>query len=144
MHAIPIQGSLQCQVDSCNTSYQDPNQFFSHLNHEHSLPIPMTPIEEIDLSNIQLPAQPSADEEVEEVVSAIENAEGPEIDNHLSCCSRKHKMGPKEGFSQRGKLERHMASHTGFKECTCDFPGCGKTFAAQQSFEATTLSSSHG
>ncbi|QSZ30361.1 hypothetical protein DSL72_004884 [Monilinia vaccinii-corymbosi] len=178
MHAIPLQGHLQCQVDSCNTSYQDPNQFFSHLNHDHNLPIPMTPVEEIDLSSIHLPARADTEEEVEEEVSAVANAEGPEADNHLSCkwaankhpcgqvftsendlqthvkeahlstlnkasgyfckwqgCSRKHKMGPKEGFSQRGKLERHMASHTGFKESTCDFPGCGKTFAAQQSLK---------
>ncbi|KAI9644573.1 zinc-finger protein [Ciborinia camelliae] len=184
MHAIPLQGQLQCQVDSCNTLYQDPNQFFHHLNHHHNLPIPMTPIEEIDLSSIPppaqapAPAQVEAEEEAKSGAAAVVKTEGPEADNHLSCkwttnnhpcghvftsedalqthvkeahlstlnknsgyfckwqgCSRKHKMGAKEGFSQRGKLERHMASHTGFKECTCDFPGCGKTFAAAQSLK---------
>ncbi|KAM3074135.1 zinc-finger protein [Clarireedia jacksonii] len=146
MHAIPVQGELQCQVDHCNTLYQDPHQFFNHLNSEHNLPIPMTPIEEIELPSAPTPA-------------VKENVEQPEHDNHLSCkwttgndhlcgevfnseeelqlhvkkahlsslnkqsgyfckwqgCGRKQKMGDKEGFSQRGKLERHMASHTGCK-----------------------------
>ncbi|KAJ8061246.1 hypothetical protein OCU04_010316 [Sclerotinia nivalis] len=178
MHAIPLQGQLQCQIDSCNTSYQDPNQFFNHLNHDHNLPIPMTPVEEIDLSSISMPVEAKAQEEVEEEIAPLAKNERSESHNHLSCkwltnnhlcgqvftsesdlqthvkdfhlsvlnktsgyfckwqgCSRKHKMGVKEGFSQRGKLERHMASHTGFKECTCDFPGCGKTFAAAQSLK---------
>ncbi|THV44158.1 hypothetical protein BGAL_0715g00010 [Botrytis galanthina] len=178
MHAIPLQGQLQCQVDSCNTLYQDPNQFFNHLNHDHNLPIPMTPVEEIDLSSIPVSVAAKAEEKVkEETASVAKNIES-ESTNHLSCkwaangqscgqvftsendlqahvkevhlsilnktsgyfckwqgCSRKAKMGDKEGFSQRGKLERHMASHTGFKECTCDFPGCGKTFAAAQSLK---------
>lgn len=166
MHAIPLQGQLHCQIESCNTSFQDPNQFFSHLNHDHSLPIPMTPVEEIDLSGISMTAKQGTEEEAEEEVedglvedvSHPEKNEAPESINHLSCkwttgnshcgriftsetdlqthvkevhlsilnktsgyfckwqgCSRKHKMGDKEGFSQRGKLERHMASHTGCK-----------------------------
>jgi hypothetical protein len=32
-------------------------------------------------------------------------------------CNRPAKMGAKQGFSQRGKLERHMASHTNCKSC---------------------------
>lgn len=161
MHATPLQGYLQCQVDSCNTSYQDQSQFFSHLNHDHNLPIPMTPIEEIDLSmpiSTGAEAEDKKTKEVEGVVAAVEISEVLETDNHLSCkwvtnnhhcgrvftsedglqthvkevhlatlnkstgyfckwqgCTRKDKMGPKEGFSQRGKLERHMASHTGCK-----------------------------
>jgi uncharacterized C2H2 Zn-finger protein len=146
MHAIPVQGDLQCQVNACNTFYQDRQVFFNHLNSAHTLPVPMTPIEEIDLTSFPMPA-------------AKEKAEEPGHDNYLSCkwttgddhlcgevfnseeelqahvkkahlaslnkqsgyfckwqgCNRKQKMGDKEGFSQRGKLERHMASHTGCK-----------------------------
>jgi uncharacterized C2H2 Zn-finger protein len=32
-------------------------------------------------------------------------------------CGRPAKLGDKAGFSQRGKLERHMATHTGCKSC---------------------------
>ncbi|ESZ96416.1 hypothetical protein SBOR_3148 [Sclerotinia borealis F-4128] len=178
MHATPLQGELQCQIDSCNTLYQDSNQFFSHLNHHHNLPIPMTPIEEINLSKIPIQAEVEAKESAKEEFAPTARTEVPEADNHLSCkwlvknhicarvftseddlqshvkdahlpalnkisgyfcqwqgCSRKQKMGSRDGFSQRGKLERHMASHTGFKECTCDYPGCGKTFAAAQSLK---------
>ncbi|PQE11057.1 zinc-responsiveness transcriptional activator protein [Rutstroemia sp. NJR-2017a BVV2] len=171
VHAVP-QKQLNCQVDACDTLYRDKTEFFDHLNSGHDLPIPMTLIEEIDLSTVPMPA-------------AEEKVKQPVEDNHLSCkwatgdghlcgevftseeelqthvkkahlaslnkqsgylckwqgCNRKQKMGDKEGFSQRGKLERHMASHTGFtdamqclvKDCVC--PTCGKTFSAVQSLK---------
>ncbi|KAI6250429.1 Zinc-responsive transcriptional regulator ZAP1 [Erysiphe necator] len=45
-------------------------------------------------------------------------------------CIRECKLGPKAGFTQRGKLERHMATHTNFKCSTCDI--CGVSFSAPQ------------
>ncbi|POS86009.1 hypothetical protein EPUL_002602, partial [Erysiphe pulchra] len=45
-------------------------------------------------------------------------------------CIRESKLGPKAGFTQRGKLERHMATHTNFKCSTCDI--CGVSFSAPQ------------
>ncbi|RDL41970.1 uncharacterized protein BP5553_01949 [Venustampulla echinocandica] len=47
-------------------------------------------------------------------------------------CGRLAKRGEeKSGFSQRGKLERHLATHTGYKCAKCKI--CGKEFSAQQS-----------
>jgi hypothetical protein len=37
-------------------------------------------------------------------------------------CGRRDKRGEKSGFSQRGKLERHMATHTGCKQLHISFP----------------------
>ncbi|RQM05099.1 hypothetical protein DH86_00003519, partial [Scytalidium sp. 3C] len=34
-------------------------------------------------------------------------------------CTRDEKRGVEQGFTQRGKLERHMATHTGFKSSRC-------------------------
>ncbi|RKF65858.1 Zinc finger protein 672 [Erysiphe neolycopersici] len=45
-------------------------------------------------------------------------------------CIRESKLGSKAGFTQRGKLERHMATHTNFKCSTCDI--CGVSFSAPQ------------
>lgn len=45
-------------------------------------------------------------------------------------CTREVKLGSKGGFSQRGKLERHMATHTNFKCSSCDI--CGASFSAPQ------------
>ncbi|RKF72588.1 putative zinc finger-containing transcription facto [Golovinomyces cichoracearum] len=45
-------------------------------------------------------------------------------------CTRQVKLGSKAGFSQRGKLERHMATHTNFKCSLCDI--CGVSFSAPQ------------
>ncbi|KAI1006836.1 hypothetical protein K3495_g1395 [Podosphaera aphanis] len=45
-------------------------------------------------------------------------------------CTRESRLGSKSGFSQRGKLERHMATHTNFKCSTCDI--CGSSFSAPQ------------
>ncbi|TVY50107.1 Zinc-responsive transcriptional regulator, partial [Lachnellula occidentalis] len=52
-------------------------------------------------------------------------------------CGRRDKRAEKSGFSQRGKLERHMATHTGYKCATCDM--CGKTFSAEQSMKQHKL-----
>ncbi|KAF8867293.1 hypothetical protein BDZ45DRAFT_719619 [Acephala macrosclerotiorum] len=48
-------------------------------------------------------------------------------------CNREEKV-PKDkvGFTQRGKLERHMATHTNYKSSRCDWPGCGRLFSAPQ------------
>ncbi|KAI5818577.1 hypothetical protein BZA77DRAFT_7232 [Pyronema omphalodes] len=43
-------------------------------------------------------------------------------------CARQEKP-----FSQKGKVERHLQTHTGFKSCTCDI--CGKEFSAPQALQ---------
>ncbi|KAG9234134.1 hypothetical protein BJ875DRAFT_462483 [Amylocarpus encephaloides] len=46
-------------------------------------------------------------------------------------CTRAAKRGDlQSGFSQRGKLERHMSTHTNYKCCEC--PVCKKKFSAEQ------------
>ncbi|KAH8808270.1 hypothetical protein F5884DRAFT_677112 [Xylogone sp. PMI_703] len=52
-------------------------------------------------------------------------------------CSRDEKRGAEQGFTQRGKLERHMATHTGFKSCRCD--ECGQLFSAPQALKQHVL-----
>ncbi|KAI5800111.1 hypothetical protein EDC01DRAFT_628621 [Geopyxis carbonaria] len=43
-------------------------------------------------------------------------------------CNRRDKP-----FSQKGKVERHLQTHTGFKSCTCEV--CGKEFSAPQALQ---------
>ncbi|KAF8421158.1 hypothetical protein BGX38DRAFT_1094372 [Terfezia claveryi] len=43
-------------------------------------------------------------------------------------CTRRDKQ-----FSQKGKVERHMQTHTGFKSCRC--PHCEKEFSAPQALQ---------
>ncbi|PMD48526.1 hypothetical protein L207DRAFT_414991 [Hyaloscypha variabilis F] len=52
-------------------------------------------------------------------------------------CKRKEMPLEKQGFSQRGKLERHMATHTNFKCSICDV--CGQKFSAPQSMKQHRL-----
>ncbi|EKD15902.1 uncharacterized protein L3040_003240 [Drepanopeziza brunnea f. sp. 'multigermtubi'] len=52
-------------------------------------------------------------------------------------CRRDSNLGEKSGFSQRGKLERHMASHTGFKCSIC--PICQQEFSAPQALRQHIL-----
>ncbi|CZS90441.1 hypothetical protein WAI453_004174 [Rhynchosporium graminicola] len=52
-------------------------------------------------------------------------------------CRRDSSLGDKSGFSQRGKLERHMATHTGFKCSEC--PTCGQFFSAPQALRQHIL-----
>ncbi|KAE9376951.1 hypothetical protein N431DRAFT_368425 [Stipitochalara longipes BDJ] len=52
-------------------------------------------------------------------------------------CKRKEMPFEKQGFSQRGKLERHMATHTNFKCSICDV--CGQKFSAPQSMKQHRL-----
>ncbi|KAE8453711.1 hypothetical protein EG329_009222 [Mollisiaceae sp. DMI_Dod_QoI] len=48
-------------------------------------------------------------------------------------CNREEKVAKdKLGFTQRGKLERHMATHTNYKSSRCEWPGCGRLFSAPQ------------
>ncbi|RFU36005.1 hypothetical protein B7463_g335, partial [Scytalidium lignicola] len=52
-------------------------------------------------------------------------------------CTRDEKRGTEQGFTQRGKLERHMATHTGFKSSRCDV--CGLLFSAPQALKQHIL-----
>jgi hypothetical protein len=51
---------------------------------------------------------------------------------HWQGCGRHTKRGEKSGFSQRGKLERHMATHTGCKSFS-DLPPLGIANISQTS-----------
>lgn len=146
-HAIPAQGFLHCRLYSCNGSFLDPNQLLSHINESHQLPVPppkmaMDAIKS-EASNYPL-SIPDNEELVEhtckwklggggicgEICATEKDLQGHVKAKHLAAlskntgyicqwehCNRLAKMGAKQGFSQRGKLERHMASHTNCKSC---------------------------
>lgn len=147
-HATPVQGSLQCRLQTCgNTVFDDPDQFISHMQFHLQAPISRNE-EDVALLVAPDPATTKAGDKTE-ACKAISiphmcmwkskdgelcNFEGKDPSNlqdhvkeqHLSTlgkstgylcqwdsCRRDANLGEKSGFSQRGKLERHMATHTG-------------------------------
>ena len=147
-HAMPAQGSLRCQLNTCNTLFEDSQQFFTHISECHSdaVPIPKeddidlnSPVEmvkrEADISKLELPNEdrPHAcrwkNDDGAFCGLACKSEDELQIhvkNEHLAhmgaksgyiCqwegCKRLEKRGDKLGFSQRGKLERHMSTHTG-------------------------------
>ncbi|KAL2067385.1 hypothetical protein VTL71DRAFT_1810 [Oculimacula yallundae] len=172
-HATPVQGSLQCRLQTCGTVFDDPNQFFSHMT-DH-LQGSFGKSDEIDLL-AQSTSAPNALLEPTTKTESSDNVEIPHMcmwkspdgsccnyegtsasnlqdhvkDQHLSSlgkstgyicqwdgCRRDSNLGDKSGFSQRGKLERHMATHTGFKCSVCDV--CGQFFSAPQALRQHKL-----
>jgi hypothetical protein len=142
-HATPAQGLLHCRLDSCNGSFVDQNQLFSHIHETHQLPIPppkvaLNAISQTEVANY---APDIPDNEVLVAHTCKWKVQGggicgetcgseKDLQDHVKIkhlaplskstgyicqwehCNRPAKMGAKQGFSQRGKLERHMASHT--------------------------------
>ncbi|KAH6678362.1 hypothetical protein B0J14DRAFT_534634 [Halenospora varia] len=49
------------------------------------------------------------------------------------CDRAKKREGQHAGFTQKGKLERHMATHSNYKSAQC--PECGELFSAEQSMK---------
>ncbi|KAG4442769.1 hypothetical protein IFR05_001786 [Cadophora sp. M221] len=171
-HATPVQGSLQCRLQTCGTVFDDQNQFFSHMT-DHLQGLSKT--EEIDLldSSTSAPsampvsaskAEPSESVNIPHLCmwksrdgdccnyegTSASNLQDHVKDQHLSAlgkstgyicqwdgCRRDSNLGDKSGFSQRGKLERHMATHTGFKCSVC--PTCGQFFSAPQALRQHIL-----
>ncbi|KAK0104535.1 zinc-finger protein [Cadophora gregata] len=172
-HATPVQGSLQCRLQTCGTVFNDPNQFFLHMtdhlqgsvskNEEIDLlapstsataagPEPVNKLEHSDLANLPhvcMWKSKNGDHCNYEGTSAADLQDHVK-DQHLSSlgkstgyicqwegCRRDSSLGDKSGFSQRGKLERHMATHTGFKCSVC--PTCGQFFSAPQALRQHIL-----
>lgn len=144
-HAVPAQGFLHCRLYSCNGSFLDPNQLLSHITQSHQLPVspPKMAIDAMKTEASNYPLSiPENEELVEhnckwklgggivcgEVCGTEKDLQDHVKIKHLTAlskhtgyickwenCNRPAKMGDKQGFSQRGKLERHMASHTNCK-----------------------------
>lgn len=163
-HATPIEGTLHCRLDACNSGFTDPTQLFDHISHFHGLPIKLPSGEDIDLlvppktsqdtallqrndipdadalSPVVPESKPDSPDQTTQHVCKWTSAVTPcgkickseaDLQNHVThdhlnlldkgtgynCqwqgCGRRDKRGLKSGFSQRGKLERHMATHTG-------------------------------
>lgn len=171
-HAIPNQGLLQCQLNTCNTYFEGLDQLTSHFINEHQLPLAIQKDDDINLQlTAPAPRVPKGeailsnanekDEPIPEIPHSCKWKDATQVcgkictseddlqthikNEHLAsldkssgyrcqwdgCVREKSRGEGKSGFSQRGKLERHMATHTGFKCCQCEV--CGQTFSAQQS-----------
>ena len=154
VHATPAQGPLQCRLNECEASFEDPHQLISHINEHHHLRIPKDDDIELEMSsqtanilaslskaiaienNTEFAGQgvshcckwKSADEVCGKICTSEEDLQKHIKYEHLEAldknsgykcqwdgCSRESRRGEKAGFSQRGKLERHMATHTGCK-----------------------------
>lgn len=171
-HATPVQGSLQCRLQTCGTVFDDPNQFFSHMTdhlqgsfskNEIDLLAPDTstataipdivskaePSDLTDIPHLCMWTSKDGSRCNHEATSAADLQDHVK-DQHLSIlgkstgyicqwegCRRDSNLGDKSGFSQRGKLERHMATHTGFKCSVC--PTCGQFFSAPQALRQHIL-----
>ncbi|KAH7330281.1 hypothetical protein BKA65DRAFT_404959 [Rhexocercosporidium sp. MPI-PUGE-AT-0058] len=172
-HATPVQGPLQCRLQTCGTVFDDPNQFFSHMtdhlqgsiskNEEIELLAPSTsppsampesadkanPSNAVDILHLCMWKSKDGNCCNYEGTSAS-NLQDHVKDQHLSTlgkstgyicqwdgCRRDSNLGAKSGFSQRGKLERHMATHTGFKCSVCST--CGQFFSAPQALRQHIL-----
>ena len=157
-HATLAQGSVQCRLDACQTYFQEPDQFLSHLNEHHPLRPSVTADEERHLPSpevVKTPHSPKhetqdvseetseiSDEDpifsckwkIKGVVCGFTGLSGIDLQSHIKTthletldktteyrcqwegCLREPKMGrEKSKFSQRGKLERHLATHTNCK-----------------------------
>ena len=147
-HAMPASGSLFCQWNSCDTTFSNPLELFSHLNEHHQLttllgtdvnskspdadtkyPLHITDAElsEDDTRNRCQWKTGHGDvcgtvcETESDLQTHVKEAHLKSLNNRVgyNCqwqgCSRPAKLGDKSGFTARGKLERHMASHTGCK-----------------------------
>lgn len=142
-HATPTQGLLHCRLSSCNGSFPDPNKLLSHIK-SHQLPVPTPKVENVNQTDATNYPLAIPDNELLVAHTCKWKLEGSSIcgeicgtekdlqdhvkAKHLAVlskstgyicqwehCGRPAKMGAKQGFSQRGKLERHMASHTNCK-----------------------------
>jgi hypothetical protein len=156
VHAIPNQGYLHCQLDTCDAFFQGWDQLQSHFVNDHQLPV--IPHKDNDI-NLQLTA-PINRTPKEDLISSEGQDTSPAVpevphtckwkdrgsicgkictseddlqthlkNDHLSsldkssgyrcqwegCIREKARGEQKSGFSQRGKLERHMATHTNCK-----------------------------
>ena len=157
-HAMPAQGSLVCEVQRCNSTFQDLNEFSTHLTHQHAFKgeqeIDLNPRAGLvrkaphpEISRQAILPSPASDSSNDDDDSHIckwlgggTKACGLSFDSsttlhqhiiqeHLASldkksgykcswkgCTRADKRGDENsGFSQRGKLERHMATHTNCK-----------------------------
>lgn len=157
-HSTPTQGFLQCRLETCGSSFDDWDTFYSHINQNHQLPPPLpagtngeSTISakpngfELPIDQPTLPIRTDTIESKQEtahcckwkpdhehICGQVFTSEA-ELQSHITkehldsldkrsgykCqwegCVRASKRGEKAGFTQRGKLERHMATHTNCK-----------------------------
>ncbi|KAG0649939.1 Zinc-responsive transcriptional regulator ZAP1 [Hyphodiscus hymeniophilus] len=163
-HATPAQGFLHCRLDSCNNVFSDQNQLLSHIHETHQLPTPAPKVATITeapnhlltiAGDAELVANTckwklkgglvcskvcESEKDLQEHVKSVHLAPLSKSTGYIcqwEQCNRPAKMGSKQGFSQRGKLERHMASHTNFKCSECDI--CHQMFSAEQAMKQHRL-----
>jgi hypothetical protein len=157
VHAIPNQGYLHCQLDTCDTFFQGFDELLSHFVEDHKVVVPPPKDGDINLQltapvirtpknegfpliikdgDVEVPDVPHTCKWKLEVGSICGRVCTSEDDlqthlknDHLSsldkssgyrcqwegCIREKARGEEKSGFSQRGKLERHMATHTNCK-----------------------------
>lgn len=166
VHSTPAQGSIECRLEACESTFVDPQDLIKHISLHHHLPVALSKNDAVRSASTEtasiLASLPTAGAKVS--VSPL-STPAPELDGDFSgnntvhackwkdgdkvcgqtcssdealqkhikhehleqldkqsgykClwegCGRDSKRGEKAGFTQRGKLERHMATHTGCK-----------------------------
>ncbi|KAF8474725.1 hypothetical protein BDZ91DRAFT_649933 [Kalaharituber pfeilii] len=146
-------GGLLCQWEACGIQADGPDGLTTHLHRDHFL----SSISEASGSTTTSSASYCTPPLDQTLVCQWAEVEGGPIcgkqfatadalqvhakDDHIAIlkkktgyfcrwagCTRREKE-----FSQKGKVERHMQTHTGFKSCRC--PHCDKEFSAPQALQ---------
>lgn len=139
-HSTPVGNGFVCKWNSCETAgLITPIELANHLDEKHAVRIYASHAckwKDADSDNICGERFQSPKELQEHSRSAHLARLSKKIGYicRWDGCDRVHKTAEsKLAFAQRGKLERHMQSHTKYKACTC--PTCGKDFSAEQALE---------
>lgn len=145
-HAMPTGGNLLCRLDGCETRFSDVETLIGHINEFHDEEIPIPSIDGLQqssvLANNSKPENGNPDHGLAHCCKWMTGSSTCEkicnsevaLHNHIAndhlnmldktsgyhCqwqgCGRLDRRAEKSGFSQRGKLERHMATHTGCRQ----------------------------
>ncbi|KAI9816394.1 MAG: zinc-finger protein [Thelocarpon impressellum] len=141
--------ALFCQWDDCGALADDAVDLSTHLQMDHFVDPALVGLQadesRHDSSTSRLCHWTERDERGECVGCETACRDSNELQQHVKethICKLRKKTGgyvcrwkdcarrDVQPFSQRGKLERHMQVHTGFKSCRC--PTCAREFSAPQ------------
>ncbi|KAI9674752.1 MAG: zinc-finger protein [Caeruleum heppii] len=151
---VPPLGELSCQWDACGAIADDPSVLREHLETDHlvasvadaaaehasggeepgsgsAMKVCQWIEENEDAENVGqrcgdlFPTADALQEHVREAHVSVLKKKTGYICRWEGCGRREN-----QPFSQRGKLERHIQVHTGFKSCQCSI--CGNVFSAPQ------------